>query len=138
MFEFKLSEVAIVFATILGPVLAVQTQKFIERATERRRMRAWIFYTLMTTRATRLTPEHVQALNAIELQFGQSRRWFGVAKRDQAVVDAYRQYFDKLCEKIREEEGRLWLSGTTSATNCLSGSCSAYQRRWGTSSTKFS
>jgi uncharacterized protein DUF6680 len=63
-------EIAIIAAaTIAGPILAVQAQKWVERATERRRGQLQVFYWLMATRATRLSNEHVQALNRIELVF---------------------------------------------------------------------
>jgi hypothetical protein len=42
------SDWAIICATLLGPVLAVQAQKWVERATESRRRRKWIFETIMS------------------------------------------------------------------------------------------
>lgn len=52
----------IVVATVAGPVVAVQTQKWIERATENRRRRYWIFNALMANRATRLADDYVKRL----------------------------------------------------------------------------
>src|SRR5258708_33709175 len=49
----------IVLATLGGPVLAVQTQKFIERASENRRQKLAIFATLMANRATRLNDDYI-------------------------------------------------------------------------------
>ena len=54
---------------ILGPVVAVQTQKFIERATENRRRKRQIFIGLMANRATRLNDDYVRALNMIDIEF---------------------------------------------------------------------
>jgi len=86
-------EIAIVAAaTIARPVLAVQAQKFIERATQRRNAQLQVFYWLMATRATRLSTEHVQALNRIELEFR------GRSAKEKAVRDAWRLYADKLNE----------------------------------------
>ena len=53
---FKGADIAIVVATLLGPVLAVQAQKWLERGREITQRRAWIFRTLMATRATNLSP----------------------------------------------------------------------------------
>ncbi len=52
----------IVLATLGGPVLAVQTQKFIERASENRRQKLAIFAALMANRATRLNDDYIRAL----------------------------------------------------------------------------
>jgi hypothetical protein len=68
----------IVLATLGGPVLAVQTQKFIERASENRRQKLAIFATLMANRATRLNDDYIRALNSIELGF--LPRWGGISK----------------------------------------------------------
>jgi hypothetical protein len=66
MIDLKASDCAIVAATLMGPVLAVQAQKWVEWATDRRRRRFSIFNTLMVTRGTRLDFDHVRALNSIE------------------------------------------------------------------------
>jgi len=52
----NVSDWAIICATLLGPILAVQAQKWVERATESRR-RKWIFETIMANRATRVKEE---------------------------------------------------------------------------------
>jgi hypothetical protein len=84
---------SIVLATMTGPVLAVQAQKWIERASEKRRQRVQIFHTLMTNRATRLSDPYIQALNRIDLEFGQ-KSWWG--NRDKRVIDAWRTLFGEL------------------------------------------
>ena len=56
--NFKITDIAIVFATLFGPILAVQAQKWLERNREIKQRRAWIFRTLMATRATTLSPVH--------------------------------------------------------------------------------
>ena len=63
------SDWVLVFATLMGPVLAVQAQKWVERARERGNTKRWITYTLMATRGARLSQEHVNALNAIDLAY---------------------------------------------------------------------
>jgi len=72
-------EIAIIAAaTVAGPILAVQAQKWIERAGERRRARRAIFHALMSNRATRLHDDFVKALNLIDLEFSPAR--FGGAE----------------------------------------------------------
>ena len=75
-----------VAAMLLGPILAIQIQKFLETRRELRRTRMHLFHTLMQTRGNRLDPTHVQALNSIDLLF----------HKDKKVVDAWRVYHDHL------------------------------------------
>lgn len=89
---------AVVFATLGGPVLAVQAQKWIERASERTRRRTHIFETLMTNRATRLSDGYVQALNQIDLEFH--------SKADKPVIDAWRRLFGELSNAPVEGDDR--------------------------------
>jgi len=64
-----MSDWAIVFATLVGPVLAVQAQAFLERRRGLRARRTQLFYTLMRTRASGFVPDHVNAINAIPIEF---------------------------------------------------------------------
>jgi hypothetical protein len=89
----KITDIAIVFATLLGPVLAVQAQKYLERDREIKQRRAWIFRTLMATRATSLSPAHVEALNAIPIEF------YGHDKKLKAIIDKWKAYLDHLGQK---------------------------------------
>ncbi len=93
--SLKPSDWVIVFATLAGPVLAVQAQKWVERATERRRQRYSLFSTLMITRGTIVAPEHVAALNSIDLVFAPSRLPWR-AKTDAAVIESWRLYLQHL------------------------------------------
>jgi hypothetical protein len=103
---FSISDGLLILATLLGPVLAVQAQKFLERAREKRTRKLQIFSTLMTTRATRVASNHVEALNAIELTFDPKKR------AEKAVIDALRVYYDKLNEgagdKPDQHTLRVW------------------------------
>jgi hypothetical protein len=105
-----MNEFAIILATLLGPVLAVQAQKAIERARERHSRKSWVFHQLMATRAARVSPEHVQALNMIDLAF-YGNQLFGVHRRSksaQAVIDAWREYHDHLNTKVEDDALQLW------------------------------
>ena len=89
-----------VVAALLGPILAVQAQKAVEAFRDRRDRKSRLFAQLMATRAARLSPEHVQALNMIDIVFYGSST-FGFrrrAKQEQAVLDAWKEYHDNLGE----------------------------------------
>ncbi|WP_406935450.1 DUF6680 family protein [Acinetobacter seifertii] len=65
--NFSASDLAIIFATLLGPILAIQIQKLIEKRNFAHTRKVVLFEQLMATRATRLSPEHVRALNMIDI-----------------------------------------------------------------------
>lgn len=92
-----LTDIAVICATLLGPVLAVQVQKYLEgwRAEKERRTR--VFKTLMATRAARLSAAHVEALNLIDLEFPSDKKQF---KR---VRSAWKAYHTHLGENVPEE-----------------------------------
>ena len=57
-----------------------------------------IFKELMATRATKVSPRHVEALNAIEIEFSSGRG------SDQRVADAWRLYLDHLNQQVPPED----------------------------------
>ena len=91
----------VVAATLAGPVVAVQTQKWIERATENRRRRYAIFNALMANRATRLADDYVRALNLIDIEFLPGT--FRPAK-DRMVINAWRSLFGELNKGLKQGE----------------------------------
>ena len=106
----ELTDKLIIAATFLGPIMAVQAQKFVEIFRERRQKKLWVFHTLMATRAARLSPDHVQALNMIDITFygytllGIHRR----SKIEQGVVNSWREYLDHLETRFEEEQAANW------------------------------
>jgi len=78
-----------ILALILGPVSAVQVQTFLERRRQKRERRIFTFKTLMATRGTGLSPDHVQALNMIDVEFYKERKF-------KKVISAWRDYFEHL------------------------------------------
>jgi hypothetical protein len=87
-----------IFAVIAGPILAVQAQKMMEAIREKRQRRLNLFFTLMSTRATRLAPEHVIALNMIDIEF-YGRIILGTkyqTKHEKRVTNAWKNYNDQL------------------------------------------
>lgn len=86
----KITDIAIVFATIGGPILAVQAQKWLEKGREIKQRRALIFRTLMATRATTLSQAHVEALNAVPIEF------YGNEKALKVIINKWKIYLDHL------------------------------------------
>lgn len=112
----------IVFATLLGPILAVQAQKAVEAFRQRTDRKTWLFSQLMATRAARVSPDHVRALNMIDLVF-YGRRVLGIMRRskdEQAVLDAWKEYLDHLNTKVEDDALPLWTArGDELFTNLL-------------------
>lgn len=96
-----------IVATLLGPVLAVQAQKYLEKANEAQNQKKWIFGTLMATRGARLAPDHVRALNMIDLAFngGRSSRR---KKTETDVLDTWRDYLEHLNTQLNETNAERW------------------------------
>ena len=79
----KPSDWAIIAATLMGPILAVQIQKWLEQWRVLRDRKFWVFRSLMATRAATLNPLHVEALNSIPIDF------YGKKK----ILDVWEEYF---------------------------------------------
>ncbi len=107
--DVKLIEVITVVAIVLGPIFAVQAQKIIEKIREKKQRKLYIFRTLMATRAARVSQEHVQALNMIDIEFyGKQifhKRW--QSKKEKDVVDAWKEYLDHL--NTHQESLSFWV-----------------------------
>jgi hypothetical protein len=100
--QMGINEWLIIGAALAGPILAVQAQKWVERLRTDANRRAWIFETLMATRGARMAPDHVRALNAIDLAF-YGRRNLGVVMRGrdaQEVIDTWRNYHAHLSKPV--------------------------------------
>ena len=83
--------VATIIAIILGPIVALWIQRNSEERREKRNRKLVIFKELMATRATTLSPRHVDALNAIEVEFSK-----GGGKVEKLVLDTWRLYLEHL------------------------------------------
>jgi len=81
---------AIIFATFAGPIFAVLATRWLDDRRQRRERQRQVFDTLMLTRRAALSPEHVTALNRIELEFASDRE----------VMSAFRAYFDNLSDTL--------------------------------------
>ncbi len=67
----------------------------------------------MATRATRVAPDHVQALNRIDLTFS-GRKFFGLIDwqnpAEKEVINSWRIYHDKLNERVQDESNQAAVS----------------------------
>ena len=102
-------------ATVISPLLAIQTQKFIERYSQKKSLKIDIFKHLMATRSqsARLSSEHVRALNMIDLAFyGKIKK--GKAKRSASegnVLSSWKLYFAHLNTSYPDNDnilGAIW------------------------------
>ena len=107
---------ATIFATLVGPILAVQAQKALEFARERQNRKVWVFTQLMMTRQQRLSPDHVRALNLIDVTF-YGHKVFGLfqrrSKADEEVINAWKTYRTRLFAKPNDMSLELWGSKHT-------------------------
>lgn len=85
---FQMSDVAIIVATLAGPILAVQAQKWLEKSRAINDRRNHIFRVLMGTRAAVLSPAHVEALNAIPVEF------YGLSGKLKAINESWKVFLD--------------------------------------------
>jgi hypothetical protein len=95
-------------AVLLSPIFALEVQKRLDdrRVSNDRKMA--IFRKLMTTRATQLSPAHVEALNGIEVEF------YATGGPDKKVLDAWRMYINHLNQNTGEGEAlNRWVERKT-------------------------
>jgi hypothetical protein len=76
-------------AILFGPIVAIRIQKFIERQREHNTRQLHIFRTLMATRASRLSTEHVTALNMIDMDFSEKK------KKEKPILRSWRVLLDQ-------------------------------------------
>ncbi|MAX50629.1 MAG: hypothetical protein CMH22_01455 [Methylophaga sp.] len=122
--DMSTKDIIMTAAVILGPILAVQAQKFIERTQEKKNRRMALFKTLMSTRAERLNRDHVQALNMIDIEFyGRLLPFLKTryqTRKEQAVTHAWKSYNSHLNQKDEYESLEQWIKkGDELFTNML-------------------
>lgn len=91
-----LTDALLIAATTVSPLIAVQVTRWLDDRKERQGRKLQVFKVLMATRATTIAPQHVEALNRIDLEFSAKR------KDEKAVLDAWQQYLDHLSNSQME------------------------------------
>jgi len=86
----NLTDVLMIAATALSPLIAVQVTRYLDDRNEERDRKLQVFKTLMATRAYNISQAHVQALNTIDLEFSAKK------PKEKAVLDIWQQYLDHL------------------------------------------
>ncbi|MDA3779808.1 MAG: hypothetical protein PF487_06270 [Bacteroidales bacterium] len=99
----QISNVLTIIAIIIGPIAAVQIQKFIEKTKDKKNRKIYIFKTLMASRGSALSHSHVEALNRIDLEFSGERKY-------DKVIQAWKEYFDNLSQKVDDNQIPVWSS----------------------------
>jgi hypothetical protein len=94
---------ATIVAIILGPILAIQVEKYLEDRRESRRRKIALFRELMVTRGSRLSARHVEALNGIQMEFSNEGK-------EKKVVDAWKLYITHLNSPHAPDNLNLWFS----------------------------
>jgi len=87
------SDWMLALATIAGPILAVQAQKWVERSRGDKNRKLHVFEMIMSTRRDQLSFEHKRALNMIDYVF----------VKNAPVINAWHNYFDHLCLSVTPE-----------------------------------
>lgn len=99
----SMESILTILSVLIGPILAVQAQCWVDILRDKRDRKIRIFKTLMATRAAILSPAHLEALNMIDVEFPESGKWT-------PVVRAWRSYFDHLqVQTTAPEETTRWL-----------------------------
>lgn len=91
--------------TLIGPLLAVQVQKWLEGIRLHGQRKEHVFRMLMTTRGSRLSLQHVEALNMIDVTF-YGRRIFGLrfqSSGERRVIEKWHEYLDSLGDRSNTE-----------------------------------
>lgn len=84
-----ISDWLVILAIVIAPILAIQIQKIIENRKEIKARKMQIFRTLMATRATPLYPQHVEALNMIDIEFFENKK---VTEAWKLLLDNFANY----------------------------------------------
>lgn len=95
------AELLMVAAVFVAPIVAVRAQREIDRRRAKHDRRLDLFRMLMGTRGAKLSANHVNALNSIDVEF------YG----QKSVTDAWKEYLDHLNTQAGETETahQMWV-----------------------------
>jgi len=87
-----------IIALLLGPFIGAQVSAWLQKRSSETERRKTIFKTLMATRANRISHEHVQALNLIDLEFYEEK----------PVTAAWAKYLEYLGKDVNKNDEKAW------------------------------
>jgi hypothetical protein len=93
----NISDGLMILAVLTAPFLAIFAQRKIDESKEHRGQKLWIFRTLMATRGNKISLEHVQALNMIDLFFERKGK-------EKAIIEKWDEYLDHLNQPIKDDD----------------------------------
>jgi hypothetical protein len=110
-----------IIAIVVGPVAALWVQRKLDEGREAKNRKVWVFKTLMSFRATNLSPTFVQALNLIDVEF------YGNNDKEKAVRNAWKVLLDhfgdlsapNLPDNAHEKTATLTTNLLLAMGNCL-------------------
>src|SRR5256712_10898717 len=95
------AEILTIIAILLSPLFALRVSDRLAEIKDRKQRRFRVYRTLMASRARRLAPDHVEALNLIDVEF------HGSDKKSKSVLSAWKAYLDHL-NTDREPNTAVW------------------------------
>ena len=103
MDKITLQEQLTIVALVVGPIAALLIQRVLDRFRSQEARRRFVFKELMATRGelARTSARHVDALNAIEVEFAGRKRY-------KKVLDAWRLYLTNLNTRFTEDTAAQW------------------------------
>lgn len=78
-------EIISIVAIFAGPIVAIQIQKIMESVREDKVNKIDLFQILMMTRADRMSTEHIDALNRIDIEFSTDTNLLGIRKKQTSM-----------------------------------------------------
>ena len=99
-----------VFAIFRAPIVALRLQKEIETFNEKKQRKLGVFKTLLATRASTTSLEHVQSLNMIDIEFYEEKNIRDHWNIYRDHLNSYPQNQDKATQDRWEEKRRDYLT----------------------------
>lgn len=93
----NISNGLMILAVFTAPFFAVFAQRKIDENKERRGKNCGFFAALMATRGNKISLEHVQALNMIDL-------FFDKKGKEKAIIEKWDEYLDHLNDPIKDDD----------------------------------